>query len=304
MAALPAGYRGTAPDLRGYGGADPAALIDATRGAGDFSDDLVALMDHLGIDAAHMVGHSLGGGVLWRVLADHPGRVLSLTQVAPSSPFGFGATLADGTSCFADGAGSGGGAVNPDFAQRLAAGDRTAEAETSPRTILNTFVWKPPFVPERIEEILETALAQHTGETAYPGDMAQSENWPGVAPGKYGPVNALAPIHQTDPLGFVAAEPKPPILWIRGEDDPIVADESLFDLGTLGKLGAVPGWPGEDVFPPQPMVAQTRSALAAYRDAGGTVDEVAIPDCGHSPFLEKPGAFTEAFHGFLARVAG
>ena len=32
MIALPPTYRGIAPDQRGYGGADPAAKIDATRG--------------------------------------------------------------------------------------------------------------------------------------------------------------------------------------------------------------------------------------------------------------------------------
>jgi hypothetical protein len=41
----------------------------------------------------------------------------------------------------------------------------------------------------------------------------------------------------------------------------IVSDNSFFDFGTLGKLGYVPGWPGEEVYPPQPMVGQTRSML-------------------------------------------
>src|SRR5690606_33357400 len=59
MLALPAGYRGIAADNRGYGGADLAKKIDATRGLGDLSDDLAALLDHLGIERAHLVGHSL-----------------------------------------------------------------------------------------------------------------------------------------------------------------------------------------------------------------------------------------------------
>ena len=46
MLALPDGYRALAPDLRGYGGADPAKKIDATRGTGDWADDLLALLDH------------------------------------------------------------------------------------------------------------------------------------------------------------------------------------------------------------------------------------------------------------------
>ena len=56
MLALPQGFRGIAPDQRGYGQADPAQVIDATRGMGDLSDDAAALMDSLGIDQAHILG--------------------------------------------------------------------------------------------------------------------------------------------------------------------------------------------------------------------------------------------------------
>jgi pimeloyl-ACP methyl ester carboxylesterase len=62
LAALPPGYWGLAPDQRGFGAADPAKKIDATRGLGDLSDDLAALMDQLGLQGAHLVGHSMGGG--------------------------------------------------------------------------------------------------------------------------------------------------------------------------------------------------------------------------------------------------
>lgn len=303
MLRLPEGFRAIAPDLRSYGEADSAAVVDATRGLRDFSDDLAALMDELGVGAAHMVGHSLGGGVLWQMLADHPGKVLSLIQVAPASPWGFGGTLADGTPCFADGAGSGAGAVNPEFARLLAEGARGDESDFHPRNILNAFVWKPPFVPERMEDILTSALAQKTGEDAYPGDAALSENWPGAGPGVKGPINALSPIYQADPLGFTRSGAAAPILWIRGADDTVVADASLFDLGTLGQVGAVPGWPGADAFPPQPMIAQTDAALDTYEAQGGRTRRVTMADCGHSPYLEQPEVFDAAFHGFLKEIA-
>lgn len=299
MLRLPAGFRAIAPDLRGYGMSDPAALVDARRGMKDFSDDLAALMDALGIKAAHFVGHSLGGGVLWQLLADAPARVLSLTQVCPSSPFGFGACKPDGSPVYADGAGTGGAAVNPEFARLLAEGAKGAETPFHPINILNTYVWKPPFVPARIEAILESALAQHTGPKSYPGDARPSPNWPTMAAGDWGPINAMAPNYQADPLGFTRVALKPPVLWIRGVDDPVVSDTSLFDLGFLGSIGAVPGWPGSDIFPPQPMVTQTETALAAYEAGGGRVVRLALQDCGHSPYLEKPEAFDAAFHGFL-----
>lgn len=299
MQRLPAGYRAIAPDLRSYGEAEAGALVDATRGLADFVEDIAALMEALGIEAAHFVGHSLGGAILWNLLAAHGRRVLSLTQVAPASPYGFGACHLDGTPCFADGAGSGAGAVNPEFARLLAEGARGDESDFHPRNILNAFVWKPPFVPERIEDLLSAALAQHTGETSYPGDASASDNWPGAGPGKWGAINALSPIYQADPLGFTRAGAHPPILWVHGAEDAVVSDGSFFDLGTLGAAGAVPGWPGPETFPPQPMVAQIAAALDAYEAAGGAVRRVMLPECGHSPFLEKPEAFEAALHAHL-----
>ncbi|MGZ9810560.1 alpha/beta fold hydrolase [Pseudoroseicyclus sp. H15] len=301
MLRLPEGYRAIAPDLRSYGESDPAVKVDATRGLRDFSDDLAELMAEMGIEAAHMVGHSLGGGVLWQLLADHPGLVLSLTQVAPASPWGFGGCHADGTPCFPDGAGAGAAGVNPDFVKLLAEGDRGDETPLHPRNVLNAVVWRPPFVPERMEDILTAALAQHCGPEDYPGDAETSENWPGAAPGKLGPINALAPHRMSDPLGFTKG-PTPPICWIRGREDAVVSDASGFDLGALGAAGAVPGWPGEEVYPPQPMIGQTERALAAYESAGGRVERHVFEECGHSPYLEKPEAFDTAFHTFLASL--
>src|SRR5258708_10829672 len=54
MLALPPGFRGIAPDLRGYGEADLSKKIDATRGFADLSDDLIALLDTLKIEKAHV----------------------------------------------------------------------------------------------------------------------------------------------------------------------------------------------------------------------------------------------------------
>lgn len=296
MLALPDGYRGIAPDNRGYGGADPDKLIDATRGTGDLSDDLAALMDHLNIDKAHVVGHSLGGSILWRFMMDYPARILSVTMAAPGSPYGFGGSKGlNGELVYPDGAGAGGGAANPDFARRLSENDASDEAG-SPRNVMNSFYWKPPFKPEREEALLQAMWSIHTHDKGYPGDFVPSENWHGLAPGAFGPNNAIAAIHAGDVSKLYAITPKPPVLWIRGADDQIVANESLFDIATLGKLGAVPGYPGEDVFPPQPMIDQTRSVLEKYAAAGGTFAEVVFENCGHTPYLEKPDAFNTAFH--------
>lgn len=298
MVTLPAGYRGIAPDQRGYGDADRDAKIDATRGMRDLSDDAVALLDALDIDKAHVVGHSMGGSVIWQMMIDHPERILTVTQACPGSPFGFGGTKdADGTLCYADGAGSGGGIVNASFTQAMANGDRSSDnPQASPRIVMNSFYWKPPFVPAREEELLSSLLSEHIGPDAYPGDSVPSANWPNIAPGKFGPSNALSPIYAGDVSQLYALEQKPPVLWVRGSDDQIVSNNSLFDMGTLGSFGAVPGWPGTDVFPPQPMISQTRNVLEKYQAAGGSYSEVVIEDTGHSPYIEKPDEFNAVFH--------
>lgn len=301
MLALPEGYRAVAPDLRGYGDTDDV-LVDATRGVGDWVDDLLALKEALGIERYHAVGHSLGGSVLWGLLAADGGNVLSATMVAPGSPYGFGGTKGeDGVPCFPDFAGSGGGSVNPDFARRMGEGDRGEEDAGSPRVVMNTYYWKPPFRAEREEELLSGLLSEKVGPQKYPGDFVASENWPGVAPGVWGPANAISAKYVGDTVErLLALEEKPRILWVRGADDQIVSDESLFDFGTLGKLGAVPGWPGEEVFPPQPMVSQTRQVLERYRAEGGAYRELVFDDVGHTPYLERPTEFMAALGAHLA----
>ena len=299
MLALPEGYYGIALDQRGYGDADPEKYIDATRGLADLSDDILALMDSLNIEKAHVAGHSMGGAVLWQLMMDAPDRLLSVTLAAPGSPFGFGGTKdAKGTWSAPDSAGSGGGIVNPVFVQLMKDNDRS-EGEQTPRVVMNSFYWKPPFKPEREEELLSSMLSAHLGDKDYPGDSVASEHYPNAAPGKWGVANALAPIYQPDINKLYAIDPKPPVLWIRGDSDQIVSDMSLFDFGTLGKLGAIPDYPGEDVFPPQPMVSQTRYALDKYQQAGGTYSEVVFEDTAHSPFIEKPDEFNKHFHIIL-----
>ncbi len=301
MLALPTGYRAIAPDQRGYGDADRNKKIDATRGMRDLADDAIALLDHLGIQQAHVVGHSAGGSVIWCILMDYADRIKTVTLACPGSPYGFGGTKdVDGTLCYADGAGSGGGIVNLAFVKAIADGDRSADnPQASPRIVMNSFYFKPPFIPKREEDLLSSVLSEHIGEKEYPGDSKPSANWPMAAPGVFGPANGLSPLYVGDVSRLYSINPKPAILWVRGSHDQIVSDNSLFDMGTLGALGAVPGWPGADVYPSQPMVGQTRAVLEKYKNAGGSYKEVVIEETGHSPFIEKPEEFNPYFHAHL-----
>ena len=301
LASLPADWHVVAPDLRGFGATEPKP-IDGTRGLRDFSDDLAELCAALGWTSdVHALGWSVGGGVVMQLAIDHPGLCASLALVAPVPPRGFGGTHGpDGEPNAPDFAGSGGGTVSPDFVAAIARGDR-GNAITSPRTILKTFLFNPGRfapTPEQEEAYVDAILSSRTGPDHYPGDGVPSPHWPLVAPGTRGIGNAFSAKY-LELRPFADLTPKPRVLWIRGDEDAIVGDASLFDLAQLGKLGVVPGWPGEAKAPPQPMIAQTRTLLDRYRANGGDVGELVLEGAGHSPFLEQPDAFREAFVSFV-----
>lgn len=68
------------PDYRGYG--------DARDLTGDYTlaeiaGDVIALADKLGWDTFSLIGHSMGGTVMQRVMLDAPGRVRKLVGISP-----------------------------------------------------------------------------------------------------------------------------------------------------------------------------------------------------------------------------
>lgn len=300
LVALPDDFWGIAPDQRGFGEADPARKIDATRGMGDLADDAVALLDHLGIERAHVVGNSLGGNVVWRLLMMCPDRILSVTAPGPGSPYGFGGTRdVAGTPCYDDFAGSGGGLFNRRVVHAIVDQDAGLEHWYSPRRVLRDLVYK--HIPAREDALVAALLAVHVGPQDLRGDVLESPNWPGFAPGVWGATNALSPKYVGSLAALYAERPKPPVLWIRGSEDVAVADRAASDFAVLGMQGLARGYPGKDVFPPQPMLAQTRAVLERYAATGGFYEEVVVDDSGHIPFLEKPDEFNQAFHTFLRR---
>lgn len=300
LRACPDGFRFIAPDMRGFGGTDKVG-IDATRGLRDWADDTMGLLDALGVDGpVHFAGWSTGGGAIMQILIDHPERVASLTLIDPVSPYGFGGTRRDGTPCAPDYAGTGGGAGNPEFVAQVSAGNTGTDSPFTIRNVMRGSYWSPDHtVPEAQEDVLvEEVLATLMGEEGYPGDLVPSDNWPGFAPGTTGILNALSPKY-LNTSAIVDVDPKPPIMWHHGTNDVVINDGSAWDPAALGQQGLIPGWPGEDAYPVQEMVSQTRDVLDAYADAGGTYEEVVHEGAGHGPHIDHAADFNARFLEFV-----
>lgn len=284
-----------APDLRCFG--DSSALpVDATRGFRDWTDDLAEFTAALGWERFAVVGWSMGGCVAMQYAIDHGGQLTGLVLINPGSPFGFGGTKgSEGIMLEPAGLASGGGCANAQLVQSLLDGEREFL-----RTTLNSVYFKPPFrmEPEWEERFLDSMTKTKVGDGMYPGDTRQVAQWPFVAAGDKGICNTMAPNHG-DLSALSDIPEKPPVLWVRGESDIMVSDTSLCDFGFLGQAGAVPGWPGAEVIPPQPMVAQTRYVLDRYTANGGAYTETVLPG-GHGCHLESPQAFVQAVKKLLA----
>ncbi|GAB3907973.1 hypothetical protein GCM10027612_81780 [Microbispora bryophytorum subsp. camponoti] len=229
------GFRPYALDLRGFGDSDPEP-VDASRGVRDYSDDLLALLDHPSFEdlgPAHLVGWSLGGGVVMQAMRDRPAAVRSATLINPVSPYGFGGTTGpDGVLTGPDGVGSGGGAANPEFVAALRAGDRSADSPVSPRTVLRaTYVAAGTDLGEEEDAFVQSMLSTRIGEDHYPGDFLlgglagrgprqagraqhdRADELPDRRPARDRP-EAAHPVDQGRPghdrLGHVAVRPRAP----------------------------------------------------------------------------------------------
>jgi pimeloyl-ACP methyl ester carboxylesterase len=83
------GFRTIAPDLRGFGRSSrPAEVADyaVSKSVGD----VTGLLDALGVESAHLVGHDWGAAVAWSTAMSHPDRVQKLVVVSvghPSAPW-------------------------------------------------------------------------------------------------------------------------------------------------------------------------------------------------------------------------
>src|SRR5512134_2410780 len=76
-------YRITTYDLRGHGRSDMPPTGYSTE---DMAKDLRGLLDGLGIERAHLMGHSLGADISLHMALLYPERVHKLVLIEPGIP--------------------------------------------------------------------------------------------------------------------------------------------------------------------------------------------------------------------------
>lgn len=113
LQALAQDHRVIAFDMRGHGQSDKPH--DPKKYGREMVLDVVRLLDHLGIQRAHIAGYSLGGMIVSQLLTLQPDRFLSATLIAAGGRFG----------------------VSPDAEREIEAQAREVEAEcVSPSLII------------------------------------------------------------------------------------------------------------------------------------------------------------------------
>jgi len=97
MPALAAeGYRVVAPDQRGYGKSDKPPRV-SDYGIDTLTDDVAALLQTLGRERAHLVGHDWGAAVTWWAAHSRPELVKTATVMNVPHPVAMQRTLRSGS---------------------------------------------------------------------------------------------------------------------------------------------------------------------------------------------------------------
>ena len=82
VAALSHRYRTIAVDLPGFG--DSGKPLGAAYDPAFFSRSILSLLDEMGLERVHLLGHSMGGRAALEVAFDHPDRIAGLILMNPS----------------------------------------------------------------------------------------------------------------------------------------------------------------------------------------------------------------------------
>jgi pimeloyl-ACP methyl ester carboxylesterase len=80
-----AGMRAIAPDLRGFGESDKPEAVEEYAVVRSIAD-MLAVLDALDVERAHVVGHDWGAGLAWALAAYVPARVERLVVMSVGHP--------------------------------------------------------------------------------------------------------------------------------------------------------------------------------------------------------------------------
>jgi pimeloyl-ACP methyl ester carboxylesterase len=83
-----AGFQVIVPDLRGYGASGKPSEVEAYS-LPMLAGDVLAILDHLGVERAHVVGHDWGSALAWILGSLVPDRVDHLVTLSVGNPMAF-----------------------------------------------------------------------------------------------------------------------------------------------------------------------------------------------------------------------
>lgn len=153
---------------RGYAGSSPIAeSVDVARQAAD----CLTVLSHLGVDRAHVVGHSYGGGVALQLALDAPGVAHSLALLEPAlvvgaSAQGYREALARGTARYRE---AGAAVVVDEFLQARWPGYRAALDRALPgafaQAVADAETWYERELPGLLNWRFGEAEARRVGQS-------------------------------------------------------------------------------------------------------------------------------------------
>ncbi|PYC78884.1 alpha/beta hydrolase [Streptomyces tateyamensis] len=194
----------------------------------DLAEDTVALLDALGVPAAHVVGSSMGGMVAQHLAIDHPDRVLSLCSIMsrPGDPSS--------------------GQPRPDVLAATSAPPSARPDEAAASVVWFQQLVGSPGYPVPVQELRAAAELAHRRAFRPEGSLRQ-----------------LFAIHDAADRTAGLASVTVPTLVIHGEQDPLVGPS-----GGRATAAAVPGaelWlvPGMGHDLPRPLWPALTARIAA-----------------------------------------